>query len=204
MVGSPLDLQDLNQWAGFVVGTLLALVVQGEGEAFFVLMFQVYSQREKITYDLNPAHHMDPRALPALIVAGWAWSRKRMVKPPYFPGAWLPCTLVPLAGAIAVVLLCGILGSFYMFLPGQVLRSAVEASTVIAVANLLVPVPPLALGRALFCPFQDATGRERYLDNFGAIVVTGVALVEYWMKWPLFQPLILPVSDFLVRWILQG
>jgi len=204
MVGSPLEFQNLSQWAGFVFGTVLALIVQGEGQAFFVLMFQVYSQREKVAYDLNPANHIDPRSLPVLILVGWAWNRKRMTKPAYFPGSWIPCTLAPLSGAVAVILLSGILGSVYIFLPGDTLKTAVDACLVIAVANLVIPIPPLALGRALFCPFQNFARHEWAMENLGAAAITVLALVEYWMKWPLLQNMILSICESMSKWILHG
>ena len=59
MVGSPLEFSGVSQWLGFVIGAVLAMIALGEGQAYFVSMFQVYSQREKMVHDLNPSHHVD-------------------------------------------------------------------------------------------------------------------------------------------------
>lgn len=197
-----MELHDVNQWLGFLIGAVLAMIVQGEGQSFFVLMFQVMSQREKAVYDLNPANHFDVRSIPLTLLAGWTWSRKRVVKPAYFPSSRICCSLVPLAGAFAVILLSGILGTFYAFMPGGTIQTAIEASAVIAVANLLVPIPPLALGRALCCPFENSVSHQSSIELVGVITLTGLVFMEYWMKWPLLQHWILTVSRPISKWVL--
>jgi hypothetical protein len=204
MVGSPLEFSGVSQWLGFVIGAVLAMIALGEGQAYFVSMFQVYSQREKMVHDLNPSHHVDVSSLPLLILAGWTWSRKRPVRPPYFPDSRLCCALVPLSGAVAVLLLSGILGTFHMIFPGETVETAIEATTLIMAANLLIPVPPLALGRALCCPFEDWRKHQSSLELGGAVVLTAVVLVEYWARVPLLQRMILPVSETLSRWIVNA
>lgn len=202
MVGSPLEFTGVTQWLGFGIGSLLAVIVLGEGQAYFVSMFQVYSQREKMVHDLNPIHHIDLLSLPLLILAGWTWGRKRPVKAPYFPDSRLCCALVPLSGAVAVLLLSGILGTFHMLLPGETFKTAIETTTLITTVNLLVPVPPLALGRAVCCPFEGWRRSQSTLELGGAVLLTAVALVENLAKVPLLQRILLPVSEGLSRWIL--
>ena len=43
MVGSPLEFSGVSQWLGFVIGAVLAVIALGEGQAYFVSMFQVYT-----------------------------------------------------------------------------------------------------------------------------------------------------------------
>jgi hypothetical protein len=180
------------------------VIVLGEGQTYFVSMFQVYSQREKMVHDLNPSHHLEVRSLPLLILAGWTWGRKRPVKPQYFPDSRLCCALVPLSGAVTVLLLSGILGTFHLLFPGETVKTAIEATTLIMTANLLIPIPPLALGRALCCPFENWRRHQSSLELAGAVVLTAVALVEYWARVPLLQRMILPVSEALSRWIVNA
>jgi hypothetical protein len=204
MVTTPLEFETLNQWLGFVIGAVLALVVQGEGQAYFVLMFQTFSQREKVVYDLNPTHHIDLLSIPVLILSGWGWTKKRIVEPPYFPTSWICRSLVPLSGAVANILLAGILGSIHMLAPSAVVETAVQVNILMAVANLAIPVPPLALGRALCCPFYDPD-RPRFLIEFtGAIILTGMIVLERIMNWPLLQAWVLFLSRGITKWVLSA
>jgi len=88
--------------------------------------------------------------------------------------------------------------------PGETVETAIEATTLIMAANLLIPVPPLALGRALCCPFEDWRKHQSSLELGGAIVLTALVLVEYWARVPLLQRMILPVSETLSRWIVNA
>lgn len=203
MVGSPLEFSSVIQWTGFAMGAVLAVIALGEGQAYFVSMFQVYSQRERMVHDLNPFHHLSVTAMPLLIVAGWAWGRKRPAIPPYFPDSRLCRAMVPISGVVAVLLLSGILGTFHLVFPGEIVETAIHATTVIMAANLLIPVPPLALGRAVFCPFEIWGRHQSILESVGAVFLTGVALVEWWTKVPLLQWLIVPVGEALSRWIVN-
>ncbi len=203
MIGSPLEFSNAAQWVGFAIGAVLAVIALGEGQAYFVSMFQVYSQRERMVHDLNPYHHLDLTSLPLLILAGWTWGKKRPSTPPYFPDSRLSRAMVPIAGGVAVLLLSGILGTFHLVFPGQLVKTAINATTVIMAANLLIPVPPLALGRAVFCQFETWGRHQPNLEPLGAVILTGVALVEWWAKVPLLHRLILPVGEALSRWIVN-
>lgn len=204
MVSSPMEFSDPLQWLGFLIGATLSIIVQGEGQAFFVLMFQAISQRERVVYDLNPLNHVDLRSIPALILAGWAWSRKRFTKPQYFPDSRICSGLVPLAGAISPLLLAGILGTLYALLPGATIQTAVMTSASMAVANLVVPIPPLALGRALCCPFENSIRHQTVAELAGASTITALLILEQWTKWPLLQHWVHSVSAPLSKWVLNG
>jgi hypothetical protein len=204
MIASPMEFEGLNQWLGFIAGAVLGLIVQGEGQAYFVLMFQPFSQREKVTYDLNPFRHIDLLSIPVLILAGWGWSRQRVVEPSYFPDSWICRGLVPLSGAVANMLLAGILGSIHMLVPFAVIEMAVQANILLAVANLAIPVPPLALGRAFCCPFQDPKRPQSIIRLTGAIVLTGVIVLEKTMGWPLLQAWVLFLSTGIAKWVLSA
>ncbi|HOV86439.1 MAG TPA: hypothetical protein PLM79_08755 [Syntrophobacteraceae bacterium] len=199
-----MEFQGVAQWLGYFLGTLSAVVIQGEGAAYFVLMFEPISRRGKVIYDLNPAHHLDLRSIPLLFLAGWTWSKKCVVKPDYFPNSRISGALTGLAGGLAILLMSGILGTLYMFLPFGALETAIRACVVIAMANLLIPIPPFALGRALWCPFQDTLKHQKAVEWAGAIAVTALVLLEVWMKSPFLTDRIFSPASFLSRWILSG
>lgn len=204
MIASPMEFEGLNQWLGFMAGAVLGLIVQGEGQAYFVLMFQPISQREKVIYDLNPSRHIDLLSIPVLILAGWGWSRQRVVEPSYFPDSWICRGLVPLSGAVANMLLAGILGTIYMLVSLPVIEMAVQTNVILAVANLAIPVPPLALGRAFCCPFKDTRPSHSMIQLTGAIVLTGLIVLEETMHWPLLQAWVLFLSTDIAKWVLSA
>jgi hypothetical protein len=204
MIASPMEFEGLNQWLGFILGAVLGLFMQGEGQAFFVLMFQTISQRERVNYDLNPFHHIDVLSIPVLVFAGWGWTGKRIVEPPYFPDSWICRTLVPLSGSVANLLLVGILGSVHMFVSSDIVEAAVRVNILIAVANLAIPVPPLALGRALCCPFMDPARPRFPIELSGTIILTGLIVFEKVMHWPLLQAWVLFLSTPVAQWVLSG
>ena len=204
MVVSPMEFEGLNQWLGFIAGAVLGLIVQGEGQAYFVLMFQPISAREKVIYDLNPSRHIDLLSIPVLILAGWGWSRQRVVEPSYFPDSWICRGLVPLSGAVANMLLAGILGTIHMLVSLPMVEMAIQATIILAVANLAIPVPPLALGRAFCCPFKDTRRPQSAIQLTGAIVLTGMIVLEKTMDWPLLQAWVLFLSTGIAKWVLSA
>lgn len=204
MIASPMEFEGLSQWLGFIAGAVLGLIVQGEGQAYFVLMFQPISQREKVIYDLNPSSHIDLLSIPVLILAGWGWSRQRVVEPSYFPDSWICRGLVPLSGAVANMLLAGILGTIHMLVSLPMIEMAVQANIILAVANLAIPVPPLALGRAFCCPFKDPKPSHSMIQLTGAIVLTGLIVLEKTMDRPLLQAWVLFLSTDIAKWVLSA
>jgi hypothetical protein len=203
MIANPMEFEGLNQLLGFILGAVLGLIVQGEGQAFFVLMFRPLSQSEKVNYDLNPFHYIDFLSIPVLILAGWGWTKKRVTEPSYFPDSWICRGLVPLSGAVANLLLAGILGSIHMFVSSDIVEAAVRVNILMAVANLTIPVPPLALGRAFGCAFKDSE-RPRFLSELtGTIILTGLIVLEKVMHWPLLQTWVVSLSTPVARWVLS-
>jgi hypothetical protein len=200
---SPIEFHEITQWVGFIMGVLLAVIVMGEGQSFFVLMFQPISQRDKLVYHLNPVDHFDPLSIPALLTTGWTWGKKRLKRPPYFPDSWIAGFFVPLSGSISCILLVGVIGSFYMFVPCEIFKKAIEAGTAIGVANFIIPIPPLGLGRAICCPFKDSYKYQATVELAGAMVITALVLVEYWTKFPMLQYWVLSISSGIGKWILR-
>ena len=199
----PVELQSLSQWLGFMVGIISGLIVQGEAQLYFVHMFEIYSQRTKIDYDLNPLHHFDAWSIPALVFAGWTWSRKKVEEPPYFPHTALHRSLIPLAGPVANLALVGILSTLYLFFPGSFLGTAIAANIEIALANLLVPVPPFALGRALTRPFEVLNSCRSSVDRWGAVVIGILLTAEYFGHWSLLKAWISSIGALLYRWVVN-
>lgn len=199
----PLELRDVSQWLGCVIGLLLGLMVQGNAQIFFVHLFEVMSQRTKIEYDLNPDHHIDLWSAPTMLFAGWGWTKKEVAEPTYFPTAPLPRMLLPLSGPVANLALVGILGTFYMFLPFVVFQVAMAVNIQLAVANLLIPIPPLALGRALCRPFETLRLQQAALQRGGAVVLGAAAAAEYFWHWPLFDAWVKPISAVFYKWVIN-
>jgi hypothetical protein len=199
---TPMALEGFDQWIGFAFGIMLALVVQGEGQEFFVLLFQPLSERKRVAYDLNPLHHFDFLAIPVLILAGWGWGRKIAIEPPYFPDSSICRGLTPLAGALACILLAGILGSIEMFIPFSATEVAIKFSILMAVANLVIPIPPLGLGRALCSSFRVADRNRELLERGGALLITALVLLENFMHWPLLQAWVGLFAPSISKWIL--
>lgn len=198
----PIELNSLEQWLGCVLGILLGLIVQGEAQEYFVHLFETYSKRTPIRYDLNPHHHVDPWSIPVLILAGWGWSKKRVEEPSYFPHSTLARFFIPLSGVVANFTLVGILGTLYLLLPFSLLEVAIAINIQIAFANLMIPIPPLALGRALCCPFESLRQQQFSVDFLGKIVILALVLADYTMHWSLFRPWIMEPSAFVLKWVL--
>jgi hypothetical protein len=203
MMITPMALEGYDQWIGFVFGILLSLVVQGEGQEFFVLLFQPLSERKRVAYDLNPLHHFDFLAAPVLILAGWGWGRKTVVEPPYFPDSPICRGLTPLSGALASILLAGILASIHMFIPFSALETAIKFSVLMAVANLIIPIPPLGLGRAVCASLKVADSNRERMERGGAVMIIAMVLLENFLDWPLLQAWVGLFAPGISKWIIS-
>lgn len=198
----PIDLQSIEQWAGCIAGIVFGLIVQGDAQEYFVHMFETLAKRTKIQYRLNPLQHLDLWSIPAFLFAGWGWSSRRVEEPAYFPPRPIPRFLVPLAGPLANFAMVGILSSFYIFLPFAFLEIAIAINIQMALANLIIPLPPLALGRALCSAFEVLRPQRRALEFSGTLIILALVLVEYTARWEIFRPLILEPSTVILKWVL--
>jgi hypothetical protein len=198
----PIELNGLEQWLGCVLGILLGLIVQGDAQEYFVHMFETFSKRSQIRYDLNPLHHLDLWSIPVLLFAGWGWSKRRVEEPSYFPPSTLARCFIPLSGPIANFVLVGILGTLYLLLPLSLFEVAIAINLQMAFANLLIPIPPLALGRALCCPFGSLSSQQNSVEFLGKVVILALVLADYTMHWSLFRPWIMEPSAFILKWVL--
>lgn len=198
----PIELNGLEQWLGCILGILLGIIAQGDAQEYFVHMFETFSKRTKIRYDLNPLHHLDLWSVPVLILAGWGWSKRRVEEPSYFPPSPLARCFIPLAGPIANIALVGILGSLYLLLPLSLLEVAIAINIQIALANFLIPIPPLAFGRALCCPFGSLYNQQTSVELAGKVLIVALVLADYTMHWSLFRSWIMEPSAFILKWVL--
>ena len=198
----PIELQGLESWIGCIIGLLLGLIVQGDAQEYFVHMFEAFSRRTKIELDFNPLHHFDPLSLPAILFAGWGWSKRRVEEPAYMPPSIIARSCIPLAGAIGSFALAGILGSFYWFWPRPLFEVAIAINIQIALANLLIPIPPLALGRALCRAFPSLRAQQPTLEFMGALAIAALVFLEYTGRLSLFDTWVMAPSAFITKWIL--
>jgi hypothetical protein len=201
---TPMALEGLDQWIGFIFAVVFALVVLGEAQQFYVHLFQPLSERTRIHYDVNLLHHYDLLATPVLILAGWGWGSKTVAEPPYFPDSSICRAMKPLSGGLASILLAGIFGSINMFVPFPALEVAVKISVLMGVANLIIPIPPLGLGRALCAYFGIVDRNLEHIECGGALLITALILLENLMHWPLLQAWVGLLAPDVSKWILSA
>jgi len=199
----PIELESFIQWIACIIGILLGLVVQGEAQEYFVHMFEVYSKRTKIEYDLNPIHHVSIWSIPVLLFAGWGWSARKVAEPDYFPSSPIPRFLLPLSAPVANMALAGIIGTLYIFLPIPFFRIITAISIQMAVANCLIPIPPLALGRSLSRPFGPLAARQLTIERWGAVLLAFLVVLDYYTNLSIFRPWIMQISEGILRWVLK-
>lgn len=200
----PLHYLHLDQWIGGVFGIVTGFIVQGEVMMFFVLMFQNLSDRERVVYDLNPFHHMDLSTLPVILLTGWGWGKKRVAVPPYFPQHRITRSMIHLAAPMGNLCFVGVLGSIYMFFPVSILKFVIQINSLIAMANFMIPIPPMALGRAICTYFPELKDRFPAMERTGALLITVLVLLDYWTRAGIWQSVLLPPALFISRFILAG
>lgn len=198
----PIELRGLENWLGCIIGLLLGLIAQGDAQEYFVHMFETFSKRTKINYDLNPLHHLDPWSIPIIFFAGWGWSKRRVEEPPYFPPSSMLRCLIPLSGPFANFALVGILATLHLLLPLAFLKTAIAINIQIAVANFIIPIPPLALGRALCCPFASLRGSRSSVEYMGTLVLLSIVFFDYIMHWSFLRQWVLEPSALILKWVL--
>jgi hypothetical protein len=198
----PLQYHNADQWIGGILGIIAGFIVQGEMQIYFVLLFQNFAEREKVTYDLNPFHHIDPTSLPVILFTGWGWGKKRVEAPPYFPQKRMALCMIHMMAPIANLMLVGTLGSIYLFLHSSILKFAIEINALIAMANFLIPIPPMALGRAVSILFPALEGRRATLERSGALLLTVLVILDYGAKTGFFQSILMPATRFISHLIL--
>lgn len=200
----PLHYQHLDQWIGGILGIIAGFIVQGEMQMFFVLLFQNLSERKKVVYDLNPFHHIDPMSLPVILFTGWGWGKKRVEIPPYFPSSRVALGMIHLTAPMGNLVFMGVLGSIYFFSSGSILKFAVEINALIAMANFMIPIPPMALGRSVCTLLPALEGRGAAVEKFGALLLTLLVILDYVAKTGVFTSILMPATRFLSRLILGG
>lgn len=199
----PIELHGFENWLGCIVGLALGLVVQGDAQEYFVHLFELLAKRTKIDYDPNPLHHLDPWSIPIIILAGWGWSRRRVEVPDYFPPSRTLQCFIPLSGPIANFALIGILATFHMFLPLAFFKTAVAINIQIAIANLFIPIPPLAFGRALCGFFSRQPGVRSSVESIGAVILLALVVMDHTLHWSLFGQWVMKPSAVIAEWVLH-
>ena len=83
-------------------------------------------------------------------------------------------------------------------------QMAIAVNIQFAVANLLVPVPPLGMGRALFSHVPDSWNKPGPLDWIGAVILTAAAGWEILQGKALFFSWLSGVSEGVYRLLMGG
>ncbi len=190
----PLHYHNLVQWIGGLIGIIAGFIVQGEMQMFFVLLFQNLSERKRVVYDLNPFHHIDPSSLPVILFTGWGWGKKRVEVPAYFPPNRIAKAAVHMMAPTANMILVGVLSSVYLFAPVPIIKFVVEINALIAMANFMIPIPPMALGRAVHTLLPALDGRLAAFERSGALILTVLVILDYWAKTQVFQSMLMPAT----------
>jgi hypothetical protein len=196
----PLELTRPDHWLGCLAAMLVGIIVQGEAQWFYCCLWLPFSERHTIRYDLNPWHHLSPWSLPALLLAGWGWSRKRVAAPAHFPASRLQQAMLPLSGALGNMLLVGILGSLRVILIHPAFDVAIAVTIQMALANLLIPLPPLALGRAWSAALSHLAPQGAKLERIGAAALTLALLAEHLFDLNLLRAGIMRLSAVIFAW----
>jgi len=199
---SPLNYHFPDQWIGGILGIIAGFIVQGEMQMFFVLLFQNFAERGKVVYDLNPFHHIDPTSLPVILFTGWGWGKKRVEVPPYFPQNRIALGMIHIMAPTANLMFVGTLGSIYLFLHSSILKFAIEINVLIAMANFLIPIAPMALGRAVYTLFPALDGHHATLERYGELLLTLFVIWDYVAKTGIFQSILMPATRFISHLIL--
>ncbi len=180
MTAVPYAMRSLDEILGVVVGLLLAITIHGEARAFFGLLIQKPSaSREKIPFRFNPLAYLDLRAVPVLVLAGWGWTRPPRLSHEDLKGHWSYPLLAHLAGPLGNLVLAGVVSTIHdLLFPSAIFKICIAVNIQFAVANFLIPLPPLAVGRALASLLPGWDAREKAIDWAGAVALTGLVIWE--------------------------
>ena len=198
----PIELAGLDRWIGFLLGMLAGIIVQGEAQWFYCCLWLPFSQRHQVRYDLNPLNHLSAWNIPALALAGWGWSCKQVAPPPSFPATRLQHGMLHLSSGLANLLLVGILSSLYSFFPYPGFEAAIAINLQMALASLLIPLPPLALGRALGAGLLPPAFQDSRARRIGAVILALLLLAEHIASVPGLRAGIMRLSLAIFPWLL--
>ncbi len=202
----PYTVHHLDEGLGCLVGILLAVTIHGEAQSFFALLIRKPADlRGKIPFRFNPLAYIDLRSLPLLFLAGWGWTRRPQVSAGDLKGHWLYPVLAHVSGGLGNLVLAGVLSTIneYLF-ASTMFQMAIAVNIQFAVANLLVPVPPLGMGRALFSHVPDSWNKPGLVDWFGAVILTGAAGWEILQGKTLLFSWLSGVSEGVYRLLMGG
>lgn len=191
----------IDDAAAFVVASLIAVMVNAEGQAFAAtIMGDVHSDRSRRLH-FNAFLHLDLLGTIAFLLAGFGWPKKIEIDTTRFDTPRLYTVLIRFAGPFANFLMASIAGSIVWLLtrwgvPDRVFTMVVVVNITMAVYHL-VPIPPLA-GSSLVGVFLDP-GKEawRYYARLGPFLLIGILLLERFTRFS-------PLSRLLNPWVVRG
>ncbi|MEJ5299493.1 MAG: hypothetical protein WHS38_00710 [Thermodesulforhabdaceae bacterium] len=141
-------------WIAWAVSVALASGVQGIAQ-YFSLMILVPPAKFKKEPVPHPFQFLDPFALPIFLITGWGWSKPYSPSEDQLADNRFYKLLYHLAAPIGNLALAGIISTLYTsILPSSVFRLAITINCYVAVANMMLPLPPFSLGRGLFILFD--------------------------------------------------
>lgn len=197
---------DLAHWAiddvaAFVIASLIAVMVNAEGQAFVATaMGDVHSDRNRRLH-FNAFLHLDILGSLAFLIAGFGWPKKIDIDTKRFVNPRLYTILIRFGGPVANFLMAGIAGSIVWVMSRW--GSHDRVFTMVAVVNVtmavyhLIPIPPLA-GSSLVTTFLDTnSAASRFYTRTGPFFLIGIFLLERFSHFKL-------ISNFLKPWVVHG
>ncbi|MFH0765086.1 MAG: site-2 protease family protein, partial [Calditrichota bacterium] len=154
---------------------------------------------------LNPLAHLDPIGTIMLFLVHFGWARPVPVNPHYFKRPQIGMIWVSLAGPGANVILAALLGlslrillatniitPFSFFYLG--LTFAVFINLMLAFFNL-IPIPPLDGSKVVqgLLPLRYQEAWMKF-EKFGFLILIGIIFFGNWLRFPIFETTILPLS----------
>jgi len=181
----PLALRGFDNWLGCVVAVLIAATIQGEAQVFFSVLVRPKARLKDVRFSFNPLEHLDLRSLPVFVLGGWVWNKAGILTAPEIRGHWVYPSLTAVAGAVGNLLLAGIFTTLHdLFFASPIMKIAIMVNLQVALGNLLLPIPPLALGRAFLVHLPAYRDRPAVVDWVGSALLTAWIAAEYWRVLP--------------------
>lgn len=199
----------LESVIGFVLGALFAVLFQAEGQAYMATTLGDRRPGAKDRFHYNAFLHLDPWGAVAFLLGGFGWARHVDIDPSRFPHPRLYLLLSRLSGPVANLLAAGIGASLIqlimalMALDPHIFLGVVAVNITVAVFNFL-PLPPLALGKALvemLPPSQEAL--KSWLLRLGPFMVLALIALDRFSGLNLagryIHPVIVAIFNFTTR-----
>ncbi len=192
----------------FVVGVLLAIMINAEAQAWMATLLGDLQVDAKDRFHFIPFLHMSVLGSLCYVVAGFGWPKPIEINPAKFSHPWLFTVLTRVTGPLANFLLANIAASMFVFmnlldLDPVVFAMLVGVNVTTAIYHL-IPIPPLAAGSLLTAGIPNLSplaARLIYYAGSGLILAIFLAerLTGKGILSPYLNPLVQATMKFLIK-----